>query len=211
LSDSGGNPLWTGEGAFQRAPSEPLIPAFQFNVVASGKIPAAQDDKDTLRHITWKPSGPSALSGPMLLEVTGTDSGGKIVGNRALIYFGEIALTRKLTKTQAIIRPARLSDAKPMPESRVSALDKDLKKIVEATTGSDGLAVFDNLAIAGAQYFQCEGTLQPVKLSDQFPGGTTSARAPPPLRAHTLTDRPCTGRASQSSSRESCERSRAEH
>ncbi len=58
-------------------------------------------------------------------------------------------------------------------------LDKDLKKIADAMTAADGLAVFDMFAIAGAQYFSCENTIQPLALSDQFSGGTLSARAPP--------------------------------
>ena len=126
----------------------------------------------------------------MLFEVTGRDSQGRVIGNRALIYFGELALTRKQTKGQSIVRVARLTDGKILPKATVSALDKDLKKIANAVTDDDGLAVFDMLAIAGAQYFSCENTIQPLALSDQFSGGTLSARAPPPLRAYILTDRP---------------------
>ena len=77
-----------------------------------------------------------------------------------------------------------------MPKATVSALDKDLKKIADAATDDDGLAVFDMLAIAGAHYFSCENTIQPLALSDQFSGGTLSARPIPPLRAYILTDRP---------------------
>lgn len=69
-------------------------------------------------------------------------------------------------------------------------LDKDLKEIANGVTDTNGLATFDALAIAGAQYFLCESTLQPIALSDPFSGGSLSARAPPPLRAYTLTDRP---------------------
>ena len=126
----------------------------------------------------------------MLFEVTGRDSQGRVIGNRALIYFGELALTRKQTKSQSIVRVARLTDGKPLPKATVSVLDKDLKKIANAVTDEDGLAVFDMLAIAGAQYLSCEKTIQPLALSDRFPGGTLSARPLPPLRAHILTDRP---------------------
>ena len=190
LRDAEGDPLWTKEGMFQRATSEPLISALGLEVLASGSAPAASGDKEVLREIAWKPLDPSALAGPMLFEVTGRDSHGRVIGNRAVIYFGEVALTRKATRTQSIVRAARLSDGKSLPKSTVSALDKDLKKIAGAVTDANGLAVFDMLAIAGVQYLLCENTIQPIALSDQFSGGTLSARPPPPLRAYTLTDRP---------------------
>ncbi len=184
-----GQRLWTKEGTFQWKTSEPLIPVFGLQVIASGEIPAAMGEKETLREIAWKPSDPAALSGPKLLEVTGRDSQGRIIGNRALIYFGEVALTRKVTKTQSTIRAASLTDGKPV-KALISALDKDLKEIAGVVTDDNGVASFDRLAIAGAQYFLCQNTLQPIALSDQFPGGSLSTRPPPPLRAYILTDRP---------------------
>ncbi len=190
LRDADGEPLWTRQGTFQRAASEPLISALGLEVLASGNVAAADNDKEVLREIAWKPPDPAALAGPMLFEVTGRDSQGRVIGNRALIYFGELALTRKQTKGQSIVRVARLTDGKILPKATVSALDKDLKKIADAVTDDDGLAVFDMLAIAGAHYFSCENTIQPLALSDQFSGGTLSARPNPPLRAYILTDRP---------------------
>ena len=190
LRDADGAPLWTRQGTFQRATSEPLISALGLDVLASGNVPSADGDKEVLREIAWTPPNPEALTGPMLFEVTGKDSQGRVIGNRALIYFGELALTRKQTKSQSIVRVARLTDGKPLPKATVSVLDKDLKKIANAVTDEDGLAVFDMLAIAGAQYLSCEKTIQPLALSDRFPGGTLSARPLPPLRAHVLTDRP---------------------
>jgi alpha-2-macroglobulin len=190
LRDAEGNPLWTKEGTFQRAPSEPLISALGLEVLASGNAPAANSDKEVLREIAWKPSDPSVLAGPMLLEVTGRDSQGRIIGNRAVIYFGELALTRKVTKTQSIVRAARLTDGKSVTKATISALDKDLKEITAAVTDANGLAVFDMHAIAGAKYLLCENTIQPLGLSDQFLGGLLSRRLPSPLRAYTLTDRP---------------------
>ncbi len=185
-----GERLWTKEGTFQRKTSEALIPALGLSVITSGEIPAASEEKETLREITWKPAGSTALLGPKLLEITGRDSQGRVIGNRALIYFGEIALTRKVTKTQTVVRAASLTDGKPIKKTSVSALDKDLKEIASTVTDENGLASFEMLAIAGTRYFQCENTLQPIALSDQFPGGSLGTRAPPPLRAYTLTDRP---------------------
>ncbi|HEY5706630.1 MAG TPA: alpha-2-macroglobulin family protein [Terrimicrobiaceae bacterium] len=190
LRDVAGHPLWTKEGTFQRAASEPLVAAFKLKVLASGSVPAASGDKEVLREIAWKSLDPSALAGPMLLEVTGRDARGRAIGNRALIYCGEIALTRKVTKTRSIVRAARLTDGESLPKATVSVLDKNLGHIAEAVTDEKGLVVFDRLAIAGAQYLLCESTIQPIALSDQFSGGALNARPPPPLRAYTLTDRP---------------------
>ena len=61
--------------------------------------------------------------------MTGRDFQGRVIGNRALIYFGEVALTRKLTKSHSVVRAASLTDGKPVNKSVVTALDKDLKEI----------------------------------------------------------------------------------
>jgi alpha-2-macroglobulin len=188
--DAEGHPIWTKQGLFQRESSEPLIPALGLQVLASGNLPLAGGDAEILRDITWKPQDPATLAGPALLEVTGKDSDGRIIGNRAVIYFGEVALTRKVTRTQSIVRAAFLTDGKPLSKSTVFVLDKDLKKIASGLTDGNGLAAFDMFAIAGAQFFACDGTIQPIALSDQFSGGTLSGRPPPALRAYTMTDRP---------------------
>ena len=188
--DRVGDPIWTTQGSFQREPSKPLIAALELGVLASGKIPGASGDVEVLREISWKPAESAALTGVALLEVTGRDSQGTIIGNRALIYFGEVVLTRKITKAQWIVRAARMADGEPMPKTTVFALDKAFQNIASVSTDANGLATFDVFALAGAQYFSCENTIQPIALSDRFSGGSLSGRLPPSLRAYTLTDRP---------------------
>ncbi len=190
LEDPTGGRVWTKEGTFQRQTSQPLISELGLAVIASGELPATGEDKEVLREIAWKPENSTGLTGAKLLEVTGRDFQGNVIGNRALIYFGELALTRKVTKNHSTVRAARLSDAKPVNQSFVTALDKDLKEIASSSTDANGLAIFDLLSTAVAKYLLCEGTLQPIALSDQFSGGSLSARPPPALRAYTLTDRP---------------------
>ena len=64
LRDADGEPLWTRQGTFQRAASEPLISALGLEVLASGNVAAADDDKEVLREIAWKPRGSRSASRP---------------------------------------------------------------------------------------------------------------------------------------------------
>ena len=192
--DANGKWVWTEEGTIRHESTVLFIPEFGLNVVTSGTVPASEGDQDVLREISWMPPQPGALSGPMVLEVTGKDAKGRVVGNRALIYFGEAVMTRKVTPMQTILRIARMSNGEPAAGAQVSALDENLKEITAATTGADGLVAFDQAAIPQAKYFQAvlEGstTLQPLWLSDQFSSGYISASQPEAMRGYTFTDRP---------------------
>lgn len=190
--DENGHRIWTEEGTIARAPTELLIPALGIPVMASGLVPASPGDTETLREIRWKPDG-SALTGPMLLEVSGSDADGRIVGNRALIYFGDYALTRKTSATTTTLRVASLADAQPSPGVPVRALDSRFRLLAESTTDAQGCVTFDNSSIAGAENFTAgdgaKTTLQPVAMSNAFPSGYPGAMQPPPLRAFAFTDR----------------------
>lgn len=192
--DKEGDWVWTEEGTIQRKATELLIPAFGLPVVASGTVPDAPGESETLREITWSSPAPDTLRGPMLLEITGSDSKGRVVGNRAMVYFGEAVLTRKVTPTGTIVRVARMRDGQPVAGAAVLVLDAKLREITSTTTDADGLAVFAQAAIPDAVYFQAvvDGapTLQPVWLSDAFPSGSVTSRGPPPLRTFVFTDRP---------------------
>lgn len=194
LTDETGNQQWTEEGNFRYAPSQPLIETLQLAPIGSGTFPASTDQKEVLREIAWKPDTAAKLDGPMLLEVTGKDSKGRVIGNRAIIYFGEAAITRKVSAAQTAVRIARMTDAQPVAGATVSALDSDLREITSATTNAEGIASWPTPDVAGAQYYLAKAdgisTLQPVRLSDQLGSGSLSAVQPPPLRAFTFTDRP---------------------
>jgi uncharacterized protein YfaS (alpha-2-macroglobulin family) len=193
LVDEDGEPVWTEEGKIKHAPTELLIPAFGLTPVATGNVPASSGDAETLREISWKPES-GGLGGPMLLEVTGRDAKGRVMGNRALIYFGENAITRKVSNTETTLRVARMSDGQPVPGATVKVLDKKLSPLATGTTNDQGLAIFDQAAIPGAEYFVAEegGTtsLQPASMSTTFPGAYLSSRPTPPLRSYVFTDRP---------------------
>lgn len=190
-TDDEGNPIWTKEGLLKRVSSEPL--ALGTPPVASGSFPADTTGAEILREISWQPEQPATLEGPMLLEIVGKNSEGKVIGNRAVIYFGEAAVTRKVTPETTIVRAAGLTDGQPLAGATITVLDDKLTEIAKATCDAQGMAQWPGTAIAGATYFlvEAEGisTLQPVDLADQFSSGYLSSRPPPALRAFTFTDR----------------------
>ncbi|MDX2079516.1 MAG: alpha-2-macroglobulin family protein [Terrimicrobiaceae bacterium] len=193
LEDENGNRLWTKEGTIARAPTQLLIPELGLSVVGSGSVAASPGDNETLREIRWQPDG-APLSGPILLEITGTDPEGRTIGNRALIYFGDHALTRKVSATTTTLRAASLADAEPAAGVTVRAMDGRFRLLAESTTDADGCVTFENASIAGAEYFTADAagqtTLQPVAMGDSFSSGYPGAMQPPPLRAFLFTDRP---------------------
>lgn len=194
ITDSDDNPVFDEQGLFAYKPSESLIVSLGLKTVAADTVPSSEGDAEVLREISWKTPDATQLEGPMLLEVTGRDDKGRIIGNRAVIYFGEAAVTRKLTKEQTIVRAASLTTGEPLSGATIGVLDDQLKEITSTPTDANGLAQWKTTDIAGVAFFQvrAEGvnTLQPLALSDEFPGGSLSSSPPPPLRGYTLTDRP---------------------
>lgn len=193
LDDHEGNPAWTEDGFLAQAPTELLIPAFELTPSGTGTVPASPGDTETLREISWKPAD-GAPSGPMLLEVTGRDAKGRVIGNRAIIFFGDTAITRKVTPTETILRVARMTDGQPVAGAAVKVLDPSFLPMASGTTDTQGIVSFPQTTIPGAEFFVAEAggvsTMQPVALSDAFPSGSPSASQLPPLRSHTFTDRP---------------------
>lgn len=192
--DTDGHAIWTKEGMLQQAPTEELISAFGLEVVATGSVPASDESLGTLREIAWQPESGESLSGPMLLEISGPTSDGRVVGNRAMVYFGDVALTRKVSDTETVVRVARMSSGEPVAGATVTAWDEKLQEIARSTTDQEGLASFAQTLAAGAQWFQAEvegaTTIQPVTLSERFPSGYPEASRPPAFRSRVFTDRP---------------------
>jgi len=188
------DPVFDEQGLFAYKPSESLIVALGLNTIATGNVPSSDGDAEMLREIAWKTPDATQLEGPMLLEVVGRDSEGRIIGNRAVVYFGEAAVTRKITREQTIVRAASLTTGQPLVGATIAVLDDKLKEIATAPADANGVAQWKTADIAGATFFQvrAEGvnTLQPLTLSDEFPGANLSSTPQPPLRGYTFTDRP---------------------
>lgn len=144
--------------------------------------------------VSWKPLPPKELSGPMLFEISGKDAAGRLVGNRALVWFGDLAITRKSTAEGAVIRVADMGTGQPVPDAQVILYDKDWRELARKSTDGAGLAAFDSLTFAPSEAIAATAkgktSIQPLWLSDTFLGGSSSFRGPPALRGYTFTDRP---------------------
>jgi uncharacterized protein YfaS (alpha-2-macroglobulin family) len=191
--DASGNETMDSQGIYLQTPTEPLIDALGLDVLTSGEVPASGDDALQLREMSWN-SPEQPLDGPVLIEVTGRDDSQRLVGNRAIILFGEVAITRKEALTGETIRVAGLSDGLPKPGARVVLLDDKSRTVAESVTGEDGLTRFPAGMMKGVSAITAEVdgkmTLQPLSLADRFPGAYLNARPRPPFHAFTFTDRP---------------------
>lgn len=192
--DEEGNGVWGPDGLLKRVPTQPLIEEFGLETIADGQLPASNSDREELREIVWKGTGGRQPEGAMLLEVTGTGADGRMVGNRAIVLFGDVAITRKQTADGSTFRVARFSDGLPVSGARVALLDEGLRETASAETASDGLVTFPAPALAGCRVVAAvvdgKTSLQPLDLADRFPGGYVSPRQPLSPRAFTFTDRP---------------------
>lgn len=195
LEDEDGNRLRNEAGRFMRVPTELLIDALELPEIASGMVPAAESAEAELRTLEWGGNEEGALSGPMLLEISGPDGRGGIVGNRAMIWFGNVAITRKVANEGWVIRVARMSDGLPVTGTEVELLDVKWNATARATTGDDGVVVFPDSQVSRdvvAFRTRVDGveTVQLFNYDNRFPGGSRWSRSAPAYRSFTLTERP---------------------
>ncbi|MEX1119680.1 MAG: alpha-2-macroglobulin family protein [Terrimicrobiaceae bacterium] len=181
------------QGVYYQTPTEPLIEALGLEVLASGEVPASGNDVMELRELSWN-SPQQVLSGPVLIEVTGRDDSQRLVGNRATILFGDLAITRKESPSEETLRIAGLADGLPKAGAKISLLDEANQVVMQAEADQDGLTKFPAGTFKGVFSIAAEVggavTIQPLSLSDRFPGGYLSSRPREPFHAFTFTDRP---------------------
>lgn len=188
-----GLPLWVG--------TELLIDASQLDVVATGKVEASPRDADTKREIRWKP--PTALlAGTYLIEVTGKNGEGKLLGNRALISFTEYAAIQKITPQEVTIRLMHLGRGTSEAEVEIVAMTDKNVRLAKARTDADGIARFSRAELhpkAGvpAAWFAIQTAespiLHPADGSSFFNTGNAwshQSTTPPAFRAIVAPDRP---------------------
>jgi uncharacterized protein YfaS (alpha-2-macroglobulin family) len=141
-----------------RHPTELLIPALGLPVVASGSFEPSDGDRETARKVEWKPGDHEP--GLYLLEISGSDSAGRTVGNRSLISRGDWVITRINLGNKRIIRVAGMTDGKPVQGIPVQMLDETGALSPPVKTDAYGEAMLnassDSLGIlAGVPGHQC--------------------------------------------------------
>lgn len=167
-----------------------LVNAMSLPVVASGMFPEVTDNREELRKIEWK----GDLAGPHLIEAFAPTSDGKRVANRALIWFGDLALTQKLSLDSLTVRIACMATGNPEPGVRVQLLTSELLEISALESNLSGLVTFPRTASSAATFFRTtlngKSSLWPVSTDGQFPSGSSYFSPQPAVLGQILTDRP---------------------
>ncbi|MEI8386497.1 MAG: MG2 domain-containing protein, partial [Verrucomicrobiota bacterium] len=167
-----------------------LVDALSLDVAGSGEFPAVTNDREELRKIEWK----SDLAGPYLFEASAGAEGNTKVANRALIWFGDLALTQKLGPDSLTVRVAGMGNGQPVPGVRVQLLTDGLLEVASAVSDAAGLVTFPRTASTAATFFQTtnngQTTLWPANPDGQFSSGSTYYSPQPTVLGRILTDRP---------------------
>ena len=167
-----------------------LVDDQALEVVGSGEFPAVTNDKEELRKIEWK----SDLAGPYIFEASAGAADNTKVANRALIWFGDLALTQKLSPDSLTVRVAGMGNGQPVPGVRVQLLTAELLEVASAVSDASGLVNFPRTASTAASFFQATNngkpTLWPANPDGQFSSGSTYISPQPTVLGRILTDRP---------------------
>lgn len=129
----------TGAPTWQ--PTELLIGASRLETVAEGAIEASPEDVDTTREIAWTPRE-KLPAGPYVLEITGTNSEGKIIGNRTLISFTDVAVLQKEHENILTLRVTKMTDGSPLAGAKIRAVTAQNWYRLGATTNEQGVTTF---------------------------------------------------------------------
>ena len=122
--------------------TELLVDAFDLKPAGTGEFDATDGDKQVMREIDWKPADGRMLTGAYLLEVSGTEADGRVVGNRSLISFSDLILTQKRTDTAVAVRVAKMSDGMPVPGVTVHLVTEQNAEIDSAVSDKNGIVSF---------------------------------------------------------------------
>ncbi len=122
-------------------PTELLVESSHLDVLAEGTLPASFEDTAVSREIAWSPAG-RLPTGPCLLEVSSTDSKGARIGNRALLYFTDLAVLQKNSDSAHQLRITSLNDGTPLAGVLVRAVTGDNRWITETRSDNDGIVRF---------------------------------------------------------------------
>ena len=174
-------------------PTELLVESSHLNVIEEGVFENAPEDAEVHRMLSWTPSG-RIPQGPCLLEVQGKDAKGRVVGNRALIWFTEFSVLKKTTADGFQLRALRYEDGSPLGNVRVIWTTADNEPIQEGRTDNDGVVVFkpQKPVYNGTFLFSLNGELvaYPALAFSSLSNDSSWLPPVPATRAELITDRP---------------------
>ena len=122
-------------GDFQ---TELLTDAFHLEITASGTLPGTTTHEARYQPIQWKPQEGNVPVGAYLLETSATLADGRVIGNRCLLYFNELVIHRKLTDTTNTLKAFTMTDSSPVPDAKVTILDRDNAVLGGGVTDNEG-------------------------------------------------------------------------
>jgi len=174
-------------------PTELLVESSHLEVLAEGTFPDAPEDAEVQRLASWTPSG-RPPEGPCLLEIEGKDAKGRVIGNRALIWFTEFSVLKKVTAEGVLLRALRYDDGAPLQNVRVISATDENVRIAEGRTDQNGVVRFTDAQLKEAEFFLFvrEGALVPYPAFgfSALDQGFSSLPPIPQTRAELVTDRP---------------------
>jgi len=167
-----------------------LVDSLGLKVVGQGEFGPVADGREELRKIECM----APLGGPYLIEASAGAADGTRIANHSLIWFGELALTQKLSPADLTIQAADMGTGQPVPGVRLQLLTKELLEVASAESDSNGLARFPRTASTAAAFFQTTHkgavTLWPAAPDGQFPSGSSYFSPQLSVLGKILTDRP---------------------
>jgi alpha-2-macroglobulin len=198
------NPL-TGEpevdpqtGSPRKRPTDLLIDSFALPVVSSGSLDASSGEAETMREIRCVSSDGKPFSGPYLIEVSSALAGGRIVGNRSIVFVSNYILSQKRTTDSVVMRIAGMSDAQPVPGIDERAVTAENIELERAKTDANGIAMFSRTKLFPAQQPHAvlmiadtvDGpVVRPLEASTAYTSGSEEIAPPQKRRAAIITDR----------------------
>jgi uncharacterized protein YfaS (alpha-2-macroglobulin family) len=175
-----------------------LVDAFTLAVASSGTLDSSTGNAETVREIRCVPSDGKPLSGAYLLEASASLNDGHLVGNRSLVFVSDFIVSEKRTRTTAVVRIAKMSDAQPVAGVTVRAVTDDNIELGRSTTDRNGIATFSRSQIfpekqPPASLFIAETVNGPaLRLAgagEGYSSGSEDTRPAAKYRAAIITDR----------------------
>ena len=141
-----------------------------------------------MRKVTWNPG--DNKPGLYLLEISGKDPAGRLIGNRTLVSRSDWVITAIEAEATFAVRVAGMIDGKPVPGVPIQLLSATEQLSTAVVTDAHGEASFGragrgtqenpNLAlIAGTPGHQCVQLLDTSKFSGSDLFASSSVRPPP--------------------------------